>query len=292
MTVTEIPVDGLYDWAVFGAGSVWVSFQGDDGREKIARIDPATNEVAATIDTGGYPYAASGDAVYAFSFDSGDTPDIVRIDPATNEIVGQLQGPDGFDPNSVAVAGDAVWVANRASSNAVYRFDPATGALVATVEVEAPQLLAATEDAAWVPGYVSGELSRIDAATNTVTGVVDLDAGIVHAEVFDGDVWVANRNEGALTRVDPDTMTVVTTYTIPNADGSGSVDVVGFAVLPGSIWVMGLDDEMLYRVDPASGAVIGTVFLGFGVQVMPVGDGSFWIRDHENDVVLRITPNE
>jgi outer membrane protein assembly factor BamB len=289
-TIESIPFEGPVSSAAFGAGSLWVEHLNSEGGAVISRVDPATHEVIATLDTGVFLYSASDIAVYVSTIlpFQGVALDVQWIDPATNEVAGQLQGPEGFDPGYVAATSDAVWVGSFTSL--IYRFDPATGELVATVEVDSPQEFAASDDAVWVPGRETGLVSRIDASTNTVSATVQLDVGIHIAQLADGELWIAS-HDGTLTRLNPDTLEVITQYAVPNADGSGNVEISGFAIDGDSLWVMGQDDGTLYRVDRATGEVIGSTLIGSSTQVVPVGDGSIWIYDDTRNAVLRITPN-
>lgn len=81
----------------------------------MTRIDPDTRKVVATIEvrdpqgdleSGVFGLAVGAGGVwvpnrYAF--------DLVRIDPRTNKVSARIELP--YSPSSVAVTGDAVWVA-------------------------------------------------------------------------------------------------------------------------------------------------------------------------------------
>lgn len=103
------------------AGAVWsVGCFGTS--TTMTRIDPATNEVVATIETGVWPGVAEidGSAWVLGSMDR--RAKLQRIDLASNTIDRSLRiGPD-FDPDNAVVSGDSIWVAND-SQDEVWRFE-------------------------------------------------------------------------------------------------------------------------------------------------------------------------
>lgn len=104
---------------VAGAGSIWVP-SGAEG--KIARIDPETNEVIATVDV------APNTFFLAFGFDSlwavsSDERLIQRVDPATNSVTGTTEL--GKQPGFLAAGEGGVWVQEQGDGT-VARIDPET----------------------------------------------------------------------------------------------------------------------------------------------------------------------
>ena len=113
-----------------GAGSVWIL---SDPAGKLARIDPATNTVTATI-----PVAA-GSFAAAFGFGSvwittTSAGSVQRIDPARNAVVATI--PVGPTPRFLAAGEGGVWTLNQGDGT-VSRIDPATDSVSATIEVGA-----------------------------------------------------------------------------------------------------------------------------------------------------------
>ena len=108
--------------------AVWVSNSEDD---TVSRIDPATNEVAATIDVCGAPegMAADDDGLWVVCEESGA---VVRDRSALPNRAGKPIEV-GLEPRFVAVAFDSVWVSNYLDST-ITRLDPATGEVVAEID--------------------------------------------------------------------------------------------------------------------------------------------------------------
>ena len=102
-------------WVGIGDDAVWVSLLGEEGRTAeegeptVARIDPATGDVVASIATGGSVEISGGLAPTADGiWVRAPYPFLVRIDPATNEVVDLLDEPPGG--GDVTFAFDSLWV--------------------------------------------------------------------------------------------------------------------------------------------------------------------------------------
>ena len=124
---------GPEPWTVVSAaGSIWVG--NDLG---VARVDPATNLVEATVPIGGVGDVAYGDGsvwVESYSADA-----VGQVDLATNTVPHTIH-VDG--PSGIAIGEGAVWVASPVQGT-ITRIDPSNAATVATIEIATPaQVLA------------------------------------------------------------------------------------------------------------------------------------------------------
>jgi hypothetical protein len=112
------------------ADAVWVMFGGDDDRMVIARVDPTTDEVVATIPLpesyGHYLFSVDG-AILAFTNETTDTIGdsvIEVVDPSTNTLAASIPLGAYVWPG----AGDrSVWAS---SGRIVERIDPTSGDIV------------------------------------------------------------------------------------------------------------------------------------------------------------------
>jgi len=113
---------------VAGAGSIWVP---SDAEGKIARIDPETNEVIATVDVAPQTFflAYGLDALWAVSSDGRS---IERIDPTTNKVTGSAEL--GKQPGFLAAGEGAVWVQEQGDGT-VARIDPETVTVTGRIKV-------------------------------------------------------------------------------------------------------------------------------------------------------------
>ncbi len=115
---------------VAGAGSIWV---GSDAAGQIARIDPATNKVIASVsvDRDSFYMAFGFGSVWAVS---STAQTIQRIDPATNTVVKRTAL--GKQPGFLAAGEGAVWVQEQGDGT-VARIDPGSGDVSGRVKVGA-----------------------------------------------------------------------------------------------------------------------------------------------------------
>jgi streptogramin lyase len=114
---------------VSGAGSVWVA---SDKTGLIARVDPATNNIIASIKV------EPGSCYLAFGFEalwvvSAGTQTIQKVDPATNNVVKTTKL--GRQPGFLAAGEGGVWVQEQGDGTVV-RIDPATGDVSGRVKID------------------------------------------------------------------------------------------------------------------------------------------------------------
>ncbi len=276
-----------------GEGAVWAS----EDTGGVARIDPATNAITATIPTAPQqefpPLVAAGNGGVWISNFTDNT--VTRADPATGAVAATI--PVGHAPEGIAVAPGAVWVANHRGNptGSLSRINPATNAVVATVPAGAaqeccgPQGIAATDNAVWTSVSNLHAVVRVDPATNSIVATIpDAPACGSLAAAADA-VWVAaGCDVHTVTRIDPATNRVVATLTV----AGGAQDIaLGF----GSVWVT--TSYTLDRIDPQTNKVVARLRLAppplpgnpGEVGAIAIGDGSLWIgRDRD---VLRIQPS-
>jgi YVTN family beta-propeller protein len=134
-----------------GEGAVWV---GDiqapaTSSSEVARVDPATNRVAATVPVAPEvaAIAVGAGAVWVAS----DDGTLTKIDPETNVATATVDL--GGALSDVAVGFGSVWVANSGAHN-VARVDPETTDVVATIRTgRAPEGIAVGDGAVWVTAY-------------------------------------------------------------------------------------------------------------------------------------------
>ena len=138
-----------------GLGAIWVT-----GSDRVSRVDPATNTIAATVPVDSPNDVTIGhDAVWVASIDD-DV--LTRIDPVRNRVSGTLKV--GHLPSAVAVAAGFLWVVNNADAT-VTQLDEATGEVAGEIEVGAYSYdVAAGGGAVWVQSYGDEAVFRIEPA--------------------------------------------------------------------------------------------------------------------------------
>jgi virginiamycin B lyase len=231
--------------------AVWVLTPGD---ASVARIDPATNQVVATIPVGRAPsgLAVGAGAVWVSRHSDGT---VARIDPATNQVVATI--PVGRAPGAVTVTGGAVWVA-LPDNGGLVRIDPASNrSTVVRIARCCAGELAAGEGALWVANRGDGTLVRVDPGTGRVAARVLLPRTTEQrphqVAVGDGAVWVtsAGARRGTanlLWRVDPASNQVTGTLDLGPTSAGGTPNSV--AAGDDAVWLGGMTKGSILRLEP------------------------------------------
>jgi DNA-binding beta-propeller fold protein YncE len=159
--LATIEVAPLVFVILIGREAVWVSGEMDGGN--VYRIDPAANEVVATISVPS-PFAhglAEGfGAVWA---SARENQVIYRIDPATNAVTTTIEMPSLI--GGIAVGPDAVWTTGFGDGT-VYRIDPEANQITARVETGLGNLgpVMVAFDSVWLSALDQNVVVRIDPA--------------------------------------------------------------------------------------------------------------------------------
>ena len=124
---------------------------------------------------------------------------IVRVDRSTSRVVDRIRtGGDG----TLVVGGGDVWAAGI-TSQAVYRYDTTSRELLAEIPIAVvAKRLTADQDSLWVSSD-SGRVTRIDMATNRVTGTFQVVGRAPAVMVGFGSAWVVDTANAALLRLLP-----------------------------------------------------------------------------------------
>jgi hypothetical protein len=249
---------------------------------------PTTGGAAAAEPTATRMATAAAVAPTATSAAAGAAATATSAGTGTGEPIERFPLP-GVGSGAISVGADAVWVAGDAAG-VVWRVDPGTGAVVATIGVRGeppPQqpsrlALAASGEQVWVAVPEEGALKRIDPATNTVAATItpgltavveDTGAPPLALALDAGSLWVAATANGQVLRIDLATGTVSATIAIP--------EPARLLATGGSVWVAHGPAPAISRIDPATSAVVATIPLGGAAGVAAVDglaatDGSVW----------------
>jgi len=209
----------------------------------VYRVDPTTNKVVATIDTGqescGTPGLGFG-KVWVAGCGPGD---IAVIDASTNQIAGRLQ-EGGLE---VGFGAGSVWCSTL--TGGIARIDPTTLRVQATIEVDGNVTFGG--GAAWV-AISNGTVSRIDPGTDRAVKTVPAGESGGDGSLLwfaDGKVWAypASGSGDSASVIDPRSNAVHQVSLHPL-----SVSNSTFTVGLGDVWVRGLADQVA-RFDEATG---------------------------------------
>ena len=222
-------------------GAVWVA---DNISQTIYKIDPKTNLIARAIPV---DFFVNNDGVAAISVGEGAVWAITG--GSYNEVLRRFSAQTGAEqvtiplpsPNSgVGLVADfgSVWVAGTRDEE-LYRIDPATNQIIATIDLHSrPVSLASGEGSVWVR-QSGGTVQRIDGNSGKLLATIATEAADNYGDIVVGGgfVWI-NSHTVPLVQIDPRTNSqrsrfdsqpgVFMGYTI--AYGGGSLWLAGSAV--------------------------------------------------------------
>jgi DNA-binding beta-propeller fold protein YncE len=246
---TRLPVD---PWSIaVGAGSVWVTPNGADGR--LIRIDPRTGRISARISA--HPiYFGSVLAVGAGFVWTGNDDEryqrgatVSKLNPRTNRVVGKplVLG----SPQSIAFGQGALWVADHAGW--LVKIDPSRFRVVARQRLDfGAHGVVVTDGAVYVADAHGSRLLEADPETARTRRVAPLQIGPIYPAVGAGSIWSSSAavwGDGAaqddrVVRIDPKTLAIAETF---HVGGNASAVAFGF----GSLWAA-LQTGQVVRITP------------------------------------------
>jgi YVTN family beta-propeller protein len=247
------------------ASSIWLAVP---DASRVVQVDRASRRLIEKIPVSGTPteLAIGGRAVWVASL-LGST--LTRIDPTTYTPTRISLG--GARASALAFGFGHLWVAD-ATDNTLLGLDPG-GTLRRTIQLDLdPTALAVGAHALWVAGQGDnneGLLERIDPHSGARIPF-RVGAGPVAVAVGDGAVWVANSLDSTVSKVDPESDTVVGTISV----GSNPV---ALAIDGGTVAVANEYASSVSRIDAHSGVVKGTTAVGGGPTALVSAGGRIWV---------------
>lgn len=296
----EIALEGSPDWPLAAFESIWVlapdlPLVDNSATPNLIRIDPASNEVIATIplpDRLCQGFTASEDAIWACSADG-----LVRIDPATNAITDTVPTEGGQLFYRPAAGAGMVWFLGSGAfaGDTLVGLDPGAKSTRTYQQSGSVGGMAYAFDALWLTIPGEGAVAKFDPVTEE-TEIVTTDLPNPKGIVAGPDsLWVslhganddvAGPGDTQLVRIDPESGAVTAEFEIGGSPQTGVEAWAG-------------DESVLVRsttpwlteIDPATNEVIGTITGGEPVQG-PITQGfdSIWTVNIEHDNVFRLSP--
>jgi sugar lactone lactonase YvrE len=284
-------VAGEPDWPLEGFGSVWF-LAADSEEPSLLRLDPATNEIVASVPIPGrgcQGFTVSDDAVWA-CVDEG----VVRIDPATNAIVGEVSFESGSVASRLAFGDGSVWAigADGGAPNELVRIDP----VAMTAEViplgHGAATLAYGFDAVWLTAPQDGMVLRVDPGTEEVTEHATGLSRPQTVAIGPDSLWVTlfgaeevAPDEPTVVRIDPTDGSVLAEI----ATGAASENLGGLWATDDAVWVRA-PGAFLTRVDPTTNEVVETISGPNSTGDVTVAFGSLWATASSANVIYRMAP--
>jgi len=273
------PVPGSPDWIAVDE-EVWIS---NKPKDSVARLDPETQKVAATIPVGARPCSGLAAAFGSLWVPNCGDQTLTRVDLKTGAITVTIRSTIGNSEGSIVAGAGSIWILIDAKGT-LARIDPATNTVVAEVYVAPGSYgLAYGDDALWVTSSERNTVTRVDPYTNLVVETIAVGKTPRFIAAGGGAVWALNQGDGSVSRIDPATNKVVATIEVGVPGPGGDI-----AVGEGSVWVTAFEYP-LSRIDPSTNTVVQQ-FTGKGGDAVRVGLGSVWLSNLEAGNVWRLDP--
>ena len=276
---------------VVGAWLVWGGEADSPGEAKpgltnsLVRIDAETGRVGPPVVVGSratrfyretdyidHPMAVGEGGVWLLR-----PPRLLHIDPIDRDVRSDRIEVGVGTSQSVAAGFDAVWVL---TDRTVYRVHPGTGEarpfLVLPLAPGIATYSLTLDDQLWM-GDSDGTLVRIDPATGA-RDQAETGLAIGPMAGTSNGLWVADILEGAVTRVDRESLRPAS----ERISIAGSIDqMVGRG---DDLWILDSQVGVLTQVDTESGSVRGSARVGDDATDLAIGLGYVWIGDRSGSL--------
>ena len=237
--------------------------------------------------------AAGNGQVWTLSDDGGD---LVRVDRESGAVRRYPPAVDlgGGTYPGLSATDRGVWVVHRGHAiegteavSGIDHVDPRTGEALQHVPLAAPSAIAVGDGSVWAVSSDDqgrGQLVRIDSARDVIADApVKLGRDPAGIAVGPAAIWVANRGDDSVWRIDPHSRAVAAKVAV--GDGP-SVVRTG----PGGVWVLNSGDSTITRIDPSSNQPVGApISLGKQLTDLVVTQDAVWVSAADG-TVTRLDP--
>jgi YVTN family beta-propeller protein len=205
--------------------------------------------------------------------------------PRRLAIVGALLLAGAIAAAVVELTGGSSGGAPVVTANSVAVIDPKTARVTAVVPVGArPVGIAAGRDAVWVANADDGTVSRIDPKTRKVLSTIGIGGDVSDVAIGYGSVWVAGGNDGTLTRINPSLNAVEATLRLGPSSDLSPQPVFSVATGDGHVWIT--RGNSILEIDPATNETVARIPEAQPLGIA-VGDGALWVST-AGERVLRL----
>jgi streptogramin lyase len=197
-------------WVTAGDDVLWLEAYGKSiATTAIWRLEPDTGSLSHFADTWLAPGMPPGRSLWLVNYEEADTVAEVEID--TRRVLDTIRVPRASSNISMSASPQAVWITYQDAPDVLKRLDPATGELVAEIQVGPVETILEGDGEVWVATN-DGSVSRIDPATNEVTDTIEgVTRSPKHLVLGGGSLWVGDARDPVVAQVDPETGDVITT---------------------------------------------------------------------------------
>jgi YVTN family beta-propeller protein len=220
-SLTRIPSNGEPRDIAALRDQVYVAVDGNALGGSVTRYDAASGQrissvpiLACAVASGdGVVWAAGCPEVDRLSTDSEPLRTLRRQSPPWPSRLTASTTRIQF--REMAVGAGSLWVLGDFLDRRVWRLDPRSGAIQATIALPFPPRSVVVGDGmAWITDGLDDTVVPIDARSNRVLPAVAVGRGAAGVTATPGAVWVANAISGTVSRIDPRSRRVVATVPV------------------------------------------------------------------------------
>jgi ABC-type transport system substrate-binding protein/DNA-binding SARP family transcriptional activator len=250
----------------------------------IVALNPS-GSIAATVPVGARPVAIASGANSLWVANLLDKS-VTRVDVSSRHAVRSI--PIRSAPTGLAATRRALWITDGRDD--VSELDPTYNRVTLNRRVvadsgffgaSAPRPALTAFGSIWVVDP-RGNVLRIDPETGRPLASADVGNDPSAIAAGAGSVWVTNRADGTVTRIEPATLVATT---IPVGHGPDAV-----AVNAAGAWIANSGDDTLVRVDPETNAVSGTTNVGNAPAAVLATSNALWVANGGDGTVMRLDP--
>lgn len=156
----------------------------------------------------------------------------------------------------------------------------------AILPMSAPQGMVLSHGTLWVVEMDKNRVSRIDPNTNTIVTTISVGKNPVGVVADKNAVWVVNADDA-----DDGTVSKID----PNTNKITATIRVGRRPLStiaseSAVWVTNSNDDTVMRINPQTNKVVATIKVGKSPSGVAVGEGFVWVTNYRSHTVSKIDP--
>ena len=155
--------------------------------------------------------------------------------------------------------------------------DPQRSRVVGHVPVgRRPVAVAIGHGSVWVANADDGTVSRIDQERHQVVRTIGIGAPAIDLAVAADAVWVANGSDGTVSRIDPSADAVVATIDLRGSSELAWNPTYAVAADEDSVWIAAGPHHVL-RIDPTTNEPSAIIDVGHAPVGVAVGEEALWV---------------
>ena len=257
-----------------GQGNVWVANAGDG---TVTRIDEAFGRASGTFTYASHSGKAAPLSFWRGALWVGDFSDgtVEEINPTTDTMIGRPINVGG-PPYATTVASGSLWVANYNDTLAkIVTGGTGAGSTGPTVKVfhaeSGPKRMTELGNTLFVANENEGTVTKIDASTGLPLGTIRVGIRPAAISALAGTLWLADRSQGTVSR-----------FSVGSGKMIGRSIQVGsgprrMTVSNNTLWVANGGDGTVTRISLSTDRVLASINVGGYPDAITAQNGIVWV---------------